>query len=109
MKKIYLTVLLLVFSVVLLSAQNSTNNYGTQVEDAPSFKLYPNPAFDDVVYITTENNGNKDITIYDVFGEVVLRNRITANALTISKLTPGVYVLQVMENEKAMSRKLVVK
>lgn len=73
------------------------------------FKMYPNPAYGDEVYITTETNGNKEIQIFDVFGEVVLHERIATNTLNISKLVPGVYVLQVTENKKTMTRKLVIK
>ena len=61
------------------------------------------------MYITTQKNKVKDITVYDVFGEVVLRDRIKNNSLDISRLVPGVYVLQVTENEHTMNRKLVVK
>jgi hypothetical protein len=62
-----------------------------------------------VVYITTHYNEYKTITVYDVFGKVVLRDRISSNALNISRLVPGVYVLQVAERNKTMTRKLVVK
>ncbi len=72
-------------------------------------KLYPNPALNDIVYVKTSKNRNKDITVFDVFGKVVLRDRITTSALNISQLVPGVYVLQVQENDKKMTRKLVVK
>ena len=74
-----------------------------------SFQLYPNPAMNDVIYITTENQGDKHIVIYDIFGEIVLRDRITSTALNITDLVAGVYVLQVIENNETMTRKLVVK
>lgn len=77
--------------------------------EVKGFKMYPNPAYGDEVYITTETNGNKEIQIFDVFGEVVLHERISTNTLNISKLVPGVYVLQVTENKKTMTRKLVIK
>ena len=69
----------------------------------------PNPVFDDVVYITTQNNFPKTIVIYDVFGEVLLQERILGKSLSIAPLTPGVYVLQVSEEKKTITRKLVVK
>ncbi|MEX0363491.1 MAG: T9SS type A sorting domain-containing protein [Allomuricauda sp.] len=47
--------------------------------------------------------------IYDVFGEVVLTDRISTNTLNVSRLVPGVYVLQVTEDKKTMTRKLVIK
>ncbi len=84
------------------------------VNDAPpvevkGFKMYPNPAYGDEVYITTELNGTKEIQVFDVFGDVVLRDNITTNTLNISRLVPGVYVLQVTEEKRTMTRKLVVK
>jgi len=77
--------------------------------EVKGFKMYPNPAYGDEVYITTETNGNKEIQIFDVFGEIVLHQRIATNTLNISKLVPGVYVLQVTEDKKTMTRKLVIK
>ncbi len=91
--------------------------YGQEMTQHPSadslkssdFELYPNPAFEDVVYITTRANSGKDIMVYDIFGKVVLRDRISGSILNISKLTAGVYFLQVTERGNTMSRKLVVK
>lgn len=80
-----------------------------QVQELEGFKMYPNPAYGEEIYITTSSNGSKQIKIYDVFGEVVLTDRIATNTLDISRLGPGVYVLQVTELERTMTRKLVVK
>ncbi len=107
MKKIYFA-LLMVFSVSL-SAQEPMDFNNPRNEEISGFKLYPNPAFNDVVYITTEKNARKEVTVYDVFGEIVLTERILNTSLNISKLVPGVYVLQVTEESKTITRKLVVK
>lgn len=107
MKLIYFAVFFVFMSMA--SAQESASLDNTGRTETTGFKLYPNPAYNDVVYITTARNETKEIVIYDVFGEVVLTDRITTNTLNISKLAPGVYVLQVTENSKSMTRKLVVK
>ena len=107
MKLLYLAFFLAFTSV--LSAQNFASNSSDTEQESHEFTLYPNPAFDDVVYVTTRHNEPKSITVYDVFGKIVLRDRISTNALNISRLVPGVYVLQVIENNKTMTRKLVVK
>ena len=80
-----------------------------QAQELKGFKMYPNPVYGEEVYITTETNGTKQIKIFDVFGDVVLTERISTNTLNISRLVPGVYVLQVTEQKKTMTRKLVVK
>ncbi|MDE3742986.1 T9SS type A sorting domain-containing protein [Maribacter sp. D37] len=77
--------------------------------EIPGFKLYPNPAYDNVVHISTAKNARKEIVVYDVFGKVVLTDRILQTQLNISRLIPGVYVLQVTENNHTITRKLVVK
>ena len=95
--------------VISGSAQDSVDVPSVSDNQIEDFKLYPNPAFNNVVYITTKDNGIKEISIYDVFGKVVLTDRIRNSALDISRLIPGVYVIQVIENKKTMTRKLVVK
>lgn len=107
MKYIYLF-LFMGFTMVL-SGQENSDQPEKYSQDSKGFDLYPNPAFDDVVYVTTARNTGKDITVYDIFGKVVLRDRISTNVLNISSLVPGVYFLQVDANNKSMTRKLVVK
>ncbi len=107
MKLIYFALLLMLSFTI--SGQEIADAGISPNAGTVGFKLYPNPVYDAIVYITTANNVHKDIVVYDVFGEVVLTERITTNTLNISRLVPGVYVLQVTENNKSMSRKLVVK
>jgi hypothetical protein len=108
MKYLYL-ILLMGFSLVLSGQEKPNQPTAKTSKDSMEFDLYPNPAFQDVVYVTTRHNSGKDITVYDIFGKIVLSERITANQLNISRLVPGVYFLQVDENNKSMTRKLVVK
>lgn len=98
----------MVFSMAV-SAQEIAEGPIDRNSPTNTFKLYPNPAYQEVVYITTKLNGVKNIVIYDVFGTVVLQDRISTSLLNISKLAPGVYILQVTENRVTMTRKLVVK
>ena len=105
----YLYLFLFMGCTLVLSGQENSDQSDQFSQDVKGFDLYPNPAFDDVVYITTARNSGKDITVYDIFGKVVLRDRITTKVLNISRLVPGVYFLQVEENNKSMTRKLVVK
>ena len=107
MKKCYFGLLLLL-TLSAYGQDNSNVNQSFTAKES-SFKLYPNPAIDNVVYITTSKNGIKDIIIYDVFGEMVLTDRISSKTLNISRLVAGVYVLKVTEGNETMTRKLVVK
>ena len=77
--------------------------------DIEGFKLYPNPVTDGKVYISTSENGPKQIAIYDVLGTQVLDTRISGNELLLTDLDAGVYVLRVYQNNKVATRKLIVK
>ena len=107
MKLIYL--LLFMGLALSVSAQQEVGAASVSDTEITDFNLYPNPAYNDVVYITTKDNGIKEISVFDVFGKVVLTDRIRNNTLDISRLIPGVYVIQVVENKKTTRRKLVVK
>ncbi|MDB2606719.1 T9SS type A sorting domain-containing protein [Zobellia sp.] len=101
--------ILLVILSTGMYAQDSFDIQNQKHEEVPGFKLYPNPAFNDVVNVITRDNQLKQIKVYDVFGKIVLAGSISKSNLNISKLVPGVYVLQVTENKKTSNRKLVVK
>ncbi|MEM9361630.1 MAG: T9SS type A sorting domain-containing protein [Bacteroidota bacterium] len=107
MKNLYL-VILMAFPLFTFGQELVTVNT-QQVSELQGFKMYPNPAYGDEIYITTSSNGTKNVKIFDVFGDVVLTDRISTNTLNISRLLPGVYVLQVTIQEKTMTRKLVIK
>ncbi|UII78154.1 T9SS type A sorting domain-containing protein [Flagellimonas sp. CMM7] len=107
MKKIYF---ILIMALPLFTFGQELVSVNTeQAQELQGFKMYPNPVYGEEVYITTASNGSKQIKVYDVFGDVVLTDRISTNTLNISRLVPGVYVLQVTEQEKTMTRKLVIK
>lgn len=107
MKKIYIIFL---FGISLATyAQKATEQPNSKQTEIEGFKLYPNPATADIVYLTTEQNDIKEIRIFDVFGELVLTDRISSKTLDISRLSPGIYMVQVAENKKSINRKLVVK
>lgn len=107
MKLIYF-LLLLVFPLAV-SAQYLQESPSGSAQTEVSFKLYPNPAYTDVVYIKTPQKGNKVVTIYDVFGKVVLTDQIRNQTLDISKLDAGVYLLKIVVGDTTMTRKLIVK
>ena len=106
--KILYALMFMVFSLAM-SAQEISGPRSDNNSETNDFKLYPNPSYNGTVHITTTHNTVKDIVFYDVFGAMVLKDRITTTFLNISKLSPGVYVLQVTEEQKVMTRKLVVK
>jgi|GEM_PF-520666 len=106
MRIIYFTLILLL--PFFVSAQSPSFDQDPAIQEV-KFDLYPNPAFDKVVYITTDVPGPKEIAIFDVFGKLVLQQAVRESRLDISKLDPGVYMVQLKTNSKNVTRKLIVK
>ena len=92
------------FGYSQLSETNATNT-----ETIQDLSIYPNPASNGKIYITTKQNLSKDIEIFDVLGKKIYSTSMFGKELNISKLTPGIYILKVKENNKTATRKLVVR
>ncbi len=102
MKQLYLVITF--FCISMAFGQDSQAN-----RDIDGFKLYPNPATNGKVYISTTNTAPKKILIYDVLGTQVLEATILGKELSLTDLDAGVYILRVYQNNKMATRKLIVK
>ncbi|WP_264520300.1 T9SS type A sorting domain-containing protein [Flavobacterium sp. N1994] len=72
-------------------------------------KIYPNPVSGGTLFIETAANAEKTITVYDVLGKQVLNTTTADSAVNVSSLHTGVYIVNITEEGKTASRKLVIK
>lgn len=72
-------------------------------------KVYPNPVSNGTLFIETATNAPKTVVVYDVLGKQVLNATVVDNAINVSSLKTGVYVVKITEEGKTATRKLVVK
>ncbi|WP_162126564.1 T9SS type A sorting domain-containing protein [Flavobacterium phycosphaerae] len=72
-------------------------------------KVYPNPVSNGVLFIETAVNATKTVTIYDVLGKQVINTTTADNAINVSALNGGVYVVKITEEGKTATKKLVIK
>ena len=71
--------------------------------------MYPNPSNGNTLYFTTSANAELDIQVFDVLGKQIINSKVLNNALNISNLNQGIYIVKVTEEGKTATRKLVVK
>ncbi|KFF20238.1 T9SS type A sorting domain-containing protein [Flavobacterium hydatis] len=106
----YITFLLAFFFTVSVSAQDSKQlpkpQDGTVIE---GLSLYPNPVSNGKVYISSKNDLEKEITIFDVLGKKVLQTQLSSKELNVSNLSPGVYIIKINEENATATRKLIVR
>ncbi|MFN4198703.1 MAG: DUF5689 domain-containing protein, partial [Flavobacterium sp.] len=72
-------------------------------------KVYPNPVRDGILYIETPSHGEKFITVFDVLGKSVLTVNTLNEAIDVTSLNNGIYIVKITENTKSATVKLVVK
>jgi hypothetical protein len=106
----YITILLVFFFSMSLSAQENKQQPRTQeTASIEGLSLYPNPVSNGKVYISSKNDLDKEIIIFDVLGKKVLQTMISSRELNVSNLTSGVYIIKINENDASATRKLIVR
>jgi Secretion system C-terminal sorting domain len=99
-KKNYLYTLLF-FLTFALSVNAQENNID-------GLSVFPNPNNTGKVYITTKQNLDKKVEIFDVLGKKVIDVTLYGKELNISALNPGVYIIKIREEEASATRKLII-
>ena len=107
---LYIITLLIFFFTMSASAQEVKQQSKVQeVSSIEGLNLYPNPVSNGKVYITSKNDLDKGIIIFDVLGKKALQTTISSKELNISNLSSGVYIIKINEGEATATRKLIVK
>ena len=105
-KYFFIIILTLFFSVVA-HAQEGKN--AVKNNDSSELGIYPNPATQGKIFITSKNSLTKEVKIFDTLGKVILETSINTKELNISNIQPGMYFIQIKEADVVVTRKLIIK
>ncbi|MFA9192089.1 T9SS type A sorting domain-containing protein [Flavobacterium sp. FZUC8N2.13] len=113
MKKNYFySIILMVFLCSLsLSAQASKQPVNPNTPYLiEGLNLYPNPVNSSrIVNISTKNDSDKEIIIFDLLGKKVLQTQLSTRELNVANLIPGVYIIKINEGNASATRKLIIR
>ena len=70
--------------------------------------VYPNPVKDGNLYITSNSSVAKTVGIYDILGKQVLESKTSNNAVNVSNLKSGAYIVRITEDGNTDTRKLII-
>lgn len=70
--------------------------------------VYPNPVANGYLFITSNSSDAKSVAIFDVLGKQVAKTTTINNAVNVSQLKGGIYILQITENENTVTKKLII-
>jgi len=106
----YINFLLAFIFTITTTAQDSKQlpkpQDGNTIE---GLSIYPNPVMNGKIYISSKNDLEKEITIFDVLGKKVLQAHLVTKELSIPDLTPGVYIIKISEQNNSATRKLIIR
>ncbi|MDZ4663509.1 MAG: T9SS type A sorting domain-containing protein [Bacteroidota bacterium] len=91
----------------------STAGFGNISHDLnASFKLYPNPTHNGLVYIESKNANKGTIEIVNLLGKVIALEEIESNystvKLDVSTLAEGTYFVRYRNGDKIITEKLII-
>ena len=93
-----------------IGTPGAMNDYTLSIADFNngSLKVYPNPTDLGYVNIISANGQSVDVKVFDILGKLV-KNETVSSQLDISNLTSGMYIMNISQNGKSVTKKLIVK
>lgn len=101
--------MVLFFSLSINAQESKSQKNQPDSSVIEGLNMYPNPVSNGKVYISTKNDEDKEIVIFDLLGKIVLQTRLNTRELNIPSLTPGVYIIKINEGNSSATRKLIVR
>lgn len=111
-KNYFYSIALLVVFFFTLSSSAQDAKQQVKIQESASIEglnLYPNPVSNGRVTITSKNDSDKEVIIFDILGKKVLQSTLSSKELNVSNLSPGVYIIRINTADASATRKLIVK
>ena len=105
----YIIFILAIFFTTSAKAQDNKQPKPQESTSIEGLSLYPNPVTTGKVYITSKNDLEKQIIIFDILGKTVMQTIINTKELNVSNLSPGVYIIKITEENVTSNRKLIIR
>lgn len=90
-----------------INVTNDTCTLSLNENSLSGFSIFPIPARDGKIFIISNENGAKNIKIFDTLGKEVLSKQLSETELNISTLANGIYYLRLEQNGKTAIRKII--
>lgn len=80
----------------------------SETSQVPKISVYPNPAKDIVYLMSDEISGLKKVNIYNTLGQSMTSCEIILpGSINVSRLSPGIYILEIYDGKRRAIGKLV--
>ena len=96
------------FSIANVNFSGSTPVLNSKKNSIAGLNMYPNPVSNGNLYITSNSNQAKSVSVYDILGKQVVRTNTVNNTVNVANLKGGLYIVKITEDGKTDTRKLMI-
>jgi hypothetical protein len=96
------------FSIDNVAISGNINTLSLNDNNISGLKMYPNPLKGNTLFLSSTANATMSVQIFDILGKEILKSNVTNNAVNVSGLNAGVYIVKIVEEGKTATRKLVI-
>lgn len=90
--------------VISANGGNSTQSMDDAFASMESVSIYPNPV-KDILNINAVGKTVQSLKVYDLSGKIVIESKQSQDKVDVTKLQPGVYLIEIMSNgDKTVKR-----
>jgi hypothetical protein len=75
---------------------------------ATAFELFPNPSNTGFVNIKSNQNGAVKVKIFDMLGKQMIDTTVVNERLEVSSLNAGIYIVNLTQNDRTTTKKLIL-
>jgi hypothetical protein len=81
---------------------------GVKQNSIAGLNMYPNPVSKGTLYITSNSNEAKSVSVFDLLGKQVLNTKTSNSTVNVSSLRAGSYIVKITEEGKTDTKKLII-
>lgn len=81
---------------------------GVNENTIEGLQMFPNPT-SDILNITSANDAEKNVVIFDMLGKQVVNTKVSNGTIDVSNLSAGIYMVNITEEGKTATKKLIKK
>ncbi len=92
---------------------DSVSGHTTSINDPDNqesdIRIFPNPARNTLTISNIDESISNEILIYDLHGRKVIETELQNDAIDISALQPGLYIVEIVSKELKLRKKLIIR
>jgi hypothetical protein len=89
-------------------SENCTTSAVDESKTENYFTINPNPMTNHFIIQNSSSYSIDQVSIYNMFGKIVFQSKSSQNNIDVSKFTSGIYLVKILCNKQAITKKIII-